>query len=569
MRRALVIGLVCAGALVVPAQAFAHAVLLRTEPSASVVLNTPPQELRLTYSEVVEPRFATVLVEDATGAQVQGIPARPAGQPRTLVVPLKNTRSGWYLVVWRVISQDGHPVRGAFTFAVGPNPGPSPEFPLPSLTETAATTQLVVVRWLAFLGLMTAVGLLAFRVLVIRRLPVRRRGSTIALAAALGLALVAIPLYVLLATAQFALRPWTAFGDVVPLMDASSFGRSFLDLELVLALFAVAAAAVVVTERPALRQRTIAELLALIGAAVSACALLLVPGLGGHAAQKSPRGLALALDWAHVATASIWIGGLVGLLVLWSSVERGERTALLGGVVPRFSRIAFCSVMLLVATGTVASVLHLPTLGSLWETSYGQALLFKIALLGAALLLAGVNLAWTKPRLEVAAARRDEKLGASTAVLLRRLVGGEVIIVTGAILGAAILTSLAPPSQALAKAGNALARVGPGAVTRTVEKDGYRFAIRIAPNRAALPNDFGVTITRGGRPVQGARVKADFEMLDMQMQPLGYLLPETAPGVYSVSKPALVMVGHWGLRFTMTPRGGKDVQVLIVDKAGG
>ena len=35
---------------------------------------------------------------------------------------------GWYLVYWRVISVDGHPVRGAFTFAVGPNPGPQPQF---------------------------------------------------------------------------------------------------------------------------------------------------------------------------------------------------------------------------------------------------------------------------------------------------------------------------------------------------------------------------------------------------------------------------------------------------------
>ena len=35
---------------------------------------------------------------------------------------------GWYLVYWRAISVDGHPVQGAFTFAVGPNPGPPPQF---------------------------------------------------------------------------------------------------------------------------------------------------------------------------------------------------------------------------------------------------------------------------------------------------------------------------------------------------------------------------------------------------------------------------------------------------------
>ena len=49
--------------------------------------------------------------------------------PDTLIVPLRpHLPEGWYLVYWRAISVDGHPVQGAFTFAVGPNPGPAPQF---------------------------------------------------------------------------------------------------------------------------------------------------------------------------------------------------------------------------------------------------------------------------------------------------------------------------------------------------------------------------------------------------------------------------------------------------------
>ena len=66
---------------------------------------------------------------------------------------------GWYLVYWRVISVDGHPVRGACTFAVGPNPGPAPQFVIPSISETAATPRLLAARWIAFLSVMAAVGL--------------------------------------------------------------------------------------------------------------------------------------------------------------------------------------------------------------------------------------------------------------------------------------------------------------------------------------------------------------------------------------------------------------------------
>ena len=54
---------------------------------------------------------------------------RSPSNPDTLVVPLKTQLpEGWYLVYWRAISVDGHPVQGAFTFAVGPNPGPAPQF---------------------------------------------------------------------------------------------------------------------------------------------------------------------------------------------------------------------------------------------------------------------------------------------------------------------------------------------------------------------------------------------------------------------------------------------------------
>jgi copper transport protein len=119
----------------------------------------------------VEPRFAIVSVTDAAGRrQTAGPPIRSPGNPDELDVPLKRLAEGWYLVYWRVISADGHPVRGAFTFAVGPNPGPAPQFVIPSISETAATPRLEIARWVMFLALMTALGLFVFRLLIARPL---------------------------------------------------------------------------------------------------------------------------------------------------------------------------------------------------------------------------------------------------------------------------------------------------------------------------------------------------------------------------------------------------------------
>jgi copper transport protein len=558
---------VAAAALVLPASAWAHAALLRTVPEASRTVNAAPPQVRLTYSEPIEARFAIVSVTDAAGRQVtNGRPTSAAGAPQTLVMPLQHVPEGWYLVFWRVISADGHPVRGAFTFAVGPNPGPPPEFRVPSLSETATTTRLLVVRWVVFVSLLAALGLFVLRALIAR--PVVRavqgcslRSLNIALAVAVGVALLAIPVYVVFATAQFTLRSVWDLGGVIPVARDSGFGRDFLDLELVLALFAVAAAGALWVDRPERPQRSVAELLALPAAVAAGAATLLLPALAGHAGQKSPRGLSLPLDVAHLAAASIWLGGLIGLVVFWLSVGAKGRAAALAYVVPRFSAVAFCSVLLLIGSGIGQSLLELPTLATLWSTSYGQALLWKIGLLSAALLLAAVNLARTKPRLQGG--------DASAPLLLRRLVQGEIVFVLAALFAAGVLSSLPPPSSALARVQDIAARVGPGPVTTTVSKSPYKVQVRVTPNRAAVENSFRVSVTRDGEPVPGAEVVTRFDMLDMEMGEQSYKFRELRPGVFSKSAPALVMVGHWALQFEVTPPGGTPFVVTLLDKASG
>jgi copper transport protein len=567
VRRAWLVAVVAAAALVLPASAWAHAALLRTVPEASRTVNAAPTEVRLTYSEPVAPKFAIVSVTDAAGRQVtSGPPAAAPGAPQTLVTPLERVPEGWYLVFWRVISADGHPVRGAFTFAVGPNAGPPPQFVVPSLSETATTTQLLIGRWAMFISLLSALGLFVLRALIAR--PVVRivpgcslRSLNVAFLVAAAVALVAIPVYVLLATAQFTLRSVWELGAIVPVARDSDFGRDFLDLEVVFALFAVAAGIALWLDRPEREQRSVVELLALPSALAAAVGALFLPALAGHAGQKAPRGLSLPLDVAHLGAVSIWLGGLIGIVVFWLSVGARGRSAALAYVVPRFSAVAFCTVLLLIGTGIGQSLEELPTLASLWSTSYGQALLWKIGLLSAALLLAAVNLARTKPRLQA----RD----ASAPILLRRLVQGEILFVAGALFAAAVLSSLAPPSSALAKVQDIAARVGPGEVSTVVSKTPYRVRVRVTPNRAAVPNTFRLELTRNGKPVSGAQVVTKFDMLDMEMGEQSYKFRELRPGVFSKSAPALVMVGHWGLVFEVTPPGGKPFVVTLLDKAGG
>ena len=569
--RIVIASVAAAVGLLLPAAASAHAYLVRTVPSASGTVNVAPRTVSLTFSEAVEPRFAIISVtdKDATSA-VTGPVTRSASSATTLDVPLRSgLPQGWYLVYWRAISIDGHPVQGAFTFAIGPNPGPAPQFVIPHLTESSSDPALVAARWVVFLAVMASIGLLAMRLGIAR--PLARTGTsevlrplTVAFTASAFAALVAVPVFLEKATAIEAVRSFWDIGTLVPLWRSTAFGRGYFDLEICFGLFFLAGAIAIWVDRPERPQRSVVELLATTGVIAAGVAVIAIPGLSGHPAQTAPRAIAVALDWLHLASGSIWLGGLIGVIVLCFRLPASWRTAGLAVCVRRFSIVALVSVTVLLATGIWASVLHLPLLSALWTTSYGQAILVKAALLSSAVALAAVNILRTRPAL----AGASEEAGTASR-MLTRLVSGEAVLIVGAVAAAAVLSSLAPPPPAFAAAKNALARVGPGVVSTRVATAGYGLEVRVAPNLAAAPNRFSVRITKNGRPVTGASVTLGFAMLDMVMGNQTYRLPERSPGVYAQPAAALVMVGHWGLTFTVSPPGAPSFTALVVDQAGG
>ncbi len=570
----VVIALAVAAGWALPGSAAAHAYLVRTVPAASVTLSRAPANVRLTFDEAVEPKFAIVSVTDASGQQqTTGSPQRSAADPDTLVTPLEpHLPQGWYLVYWRAISVDGHPVSGAFTFAIGPNPGPAPQFPVPKISATAKSPKLIASRWVMFLCVMAAIGLFVLRFLIAR--PMRRaggagsdsslRGLSIAFVVATVLGLIAIPAYLDISIADDSLRGVFDFGALFPLFRVTAFARGYVDLFVCFALFSIASWIALWVDRSGEEHRSVAELLATTGAMLAAAAALVIPGTVGHAGQQPPRGVSIVLDWVHLICGSVWLGGLIGILVLSATLRASGRVGALAVVVPRFSRVALVSVLVLLITGTWATLNHLPALSALWKTGWGVAILIKIAILIVAMAVASVNLLRTRPA--IAAQGDDAPRAART---LRGLVGVEAVLVVGAIFVAAILTSLAPPPPSFALQNSVLAKVGPGRVVKTVHVNGYDLQVLVSPNKAAAPDSFALRITKDGKPVRGADVSLTFDHTEMQMPQQEYGLVEKRPGVYSRSTPALVMVGPWALGYQITPPGGRPFTARILDQANG
>lgn len=101
--------------------AFAHAALVRSEPSRRAVLAQPPTQIRLWFNERIERDYSSVSVVDAAGRTVSTGQARAsADDPRVLVLELPLLGSGRYSVHYRINSVDGHVVEASYDFTVGP-----------------------------------------------------------------------------------------------------------------------------------------------------------------------------------------------------------------------------------------------------------------------------------------------------------------------------------------------------------------------------------------------------------------------------------------------------------------
>ena len=132
------------------------------------------------------------------------------------------------------------------------------------------------------------------------------------------------------------------------------------------------------------------------GAAVAVGAsLLMTLTQQSHAAAEGGF-LPLAADWLHLMAASLWMGGLLGFLILLLGPLRATpiepRLKLLGRLIPRFSKVATTAVMGLILTGLVTVLLHVPSLSALISTPYGRALSIKLWLLIFLLALGAQNL---------------------------------------------------------------------------------------------------------------------------------------------------------------------------------
>ncbi|MER8235182.1 copper resistance protein CopC [Streptomyces sp. NPDC094049] len=135
--RALTVPLALGAVALAAPRAAAHTGLENSSPARNTSLGAPPSRVVLTFTDPMNQKYAQVAVTAADGTTAALGAPRVSGREVSLALR-PDALAGRYTVGYRVVSADGHPVSGSYTFTVEPAQPTRPAQPAPQTPQTRA-----------------------------------------------------------------------------------------------------------------------------------------------------------------------------------------------------------------------------------------------------------------------------------------------------------------------------------------------------------------------------------------------------------------------------------------------
>jgi copper transport protein len=518
-----------------PTSVEAHAAFARSEPPAGAVLPESPPEIRIWFTEPLEPDFSQAALLDASGnAVARAVSAVDASDRYQLVVSLANPLpNGSYTVAWgNVSAADGHTLQGYFGFRVGAGVEGAAE--VTASGTTGNQTLLTISRWLAILGLAALIAIAPLVLWVID--PVARAheslqprlASTLRCYAVGAAALALLGSIVALAAQAMTIAPTASLpGAIARTLAETRYGQLWLP-RLALLLLSIVALSVAFWGRAAWRRPAL--WLGVLLALVSPIPFSL---LAHAAAETTGRTAALALDVLHLLAALIWAGGLLLLALVLAPALRSAsaeaRRASWRIAFPRFSVIALTTTGVLVLSGLYAAWLQVGTIEALLGTPYGRTLIVKGLLLIPALALGGLHLlvGW-------------RGVAPGWAGRLARTLSAEAVIVVVVLLVVGRLIGLEPARAVIASREPAALTVP---LSFTTESGARAGTLAISPGIPGV-NTFTLTVAGEGLP-EGSEGVLRFALPSQNIGEQELRLPAAGPQTLQADGPQVALAGDW------------------------
>ncbi len=520
---------------------WAHAALLRANPAPNSVIGEPPDEIRLWFTEPLEPAFSYIRLRDANGNAVETPPSTiDSNDPYQMSLVPGDLPDGLYTVNWQALSAaDGHQTVGSFPLTIGAAVAGSSGTQGAS-DDSAVPAERAVIRWANLFSLALAVGSVGFRLFVWNQAihepqpAVEQRMDRLTwlgwlLVGVTGVLLLFMQASVALGQPLLAGVNGQTLGRIIA---ETRFGQVLL---VRMALWIGLGGALLFTRSDAWF-RGVALVLGLM--------LLATNSLFSHANSGADALPAVAADYLHLAATALWVGGLVLFASVVGPVRRvfPSPTTTLSTLVGYFTNFARAAVVILIITGLYAAWLQVGSIEGLLTTTYGQALLVKLLLIVPLIGVAGVNLLFTSRELQ---AGRDIWAGR-----LRNLIGVEIALTLGVFAAIGVMTSISPARTVLNQ--RALMPTAPpdNTLTMTQEEDDLNIQLEIAPGWIG-ENTFTLTITdEEGNPV------TDASLIRLRFTAQGIGESELRPvnlgdGTYATIGSNLSATGEWRIRTTI------------------
>jgi copper transport protein len=514
--------------------ASAHAALVATNPAQGSTVATAPTEVTLTFSESITAVNDKIRVIGPDGSRADQ--NRPAVSGATLRIPLRpNLPIGTYLVSYRIISADSHPVPGGFTFNIG---APSARTPQPAdqgKTDAFVTVAIPVFKYLGYAGLLLVAGAsLILLLLWPSRLPQKgprnllTLGFGLVVLSACGGFLLQAPYENGTTIAQTTASDWSA-------VLSSQFGAVMLARIGVLAVGAVVLSAAlrrVHTDGEAARSDLI--VLGILGAVLAA-----TWPLAGHAAASPVPPVTVVIDSVHIASMAVWLGGLAMLAIfLLRPGPNQANDRELGAILPVWSRWATLAVSALLLAGVVQALIEIGSVSALFTTTYGRLILVKVGLV--AVILGFAYFA----RRSVHGIEHAEDGGR----VVRRSVAVELAIAVVVLGFSAVLTQTTPAR--VAQAAPPVTAAQQNYFSTTAATDLYTLQVDFDPARVGENSVHLYAYTKEGKPLKVVEWSGTAALPTGGIEPVTIpLLPLTDNHVTgSIQLPT---AGDWQMRFTL------------------
>lgn len=105
--------------LMLPALAWGHGMLVGSAPMQGAVMKTPPHQIRLKFSEALEPALVKLRLEKEGALVELGTAPEVSKDSKRLTQKVGELPPGKYVIIWDVVSRDSHRTQGEIHFRVG------------------------------------------------------------------------------------------------------------------------------------------------------------------------------------------------------------------------------------------------------------------------------------------------------------------------------------------------------------------------------------------------------------------------------------------------------------------